>query len=359
MNIEQTAARRSPALTRSLVAACALFSALHAFAAPGAEAPAASQAASHAAAHGSAAGVFAKVGEVVITHQDFEAAFAQAARGKFYHGKPPQEDVAKLQREVGQNLVDEILLEKEAKRRKLGPDQAVVDKAIAEYDERYRDSAQWKANRAGVLPGLKAKLEHDNVQERLQAQVKAVGEPTAAQLQEYYAAHQDKFTSPEQVHLRLILLKVNPSSPQAQWDAAREEGKTIVQRLQAGADFADLAKVHSGDASAERGGDLGFVHRGMLPEGAEAAVDKLQPGQTSDVVQVLEGIAILRLEARKQPVLNPLEAVRPRLRDLYLRDRSEEAWTAFLAKLRRDTPVQRDESRFLPLAQAGGNAPAR
>ena len=33
---------------------------------------------------------FAKVGDVVLTQQDFDAAFAQAARSKFYHGKPPE-----------------------------------------------------------------------------------------------------------------------------------------------------------------------------------------------------------------------------------------------------------------------------
>jgi parvulin-like peptidyl-prolyl isomerase len=355
MNIEPLAARRSPALTRSLVAASALFCTLHAFAAPGAEAPATA----HAAARPAGTSVFAKVGEVVITQQEFDAAFAQAARAKFYHGKPPQEEVAKLQREVAQSLVDDILLAQEARRRNIGADEAAVQKSIAEYDERYRDSAQWKANRAGVLPGLRAKLEHDSVQERLQAQVKAAREPSAAQLQGYYESHQDKFTSPQQVHLQLILLKVNPSSPQAQWDAAREEGATIVRRLRAGADFAELARLHSGDGSAQRGGDLGFVHRGMLPEGAEAAVDQLQPGQTSDAVPVLEGIAILRLQARKPPVLNPIDAVRPRLRDLYLRETSDQAWTAFLARLRQENPVRLDESRFLPLAQAGENVPAR
>jgi hypothetical protein len=47
---------------------------------------------------------------------------------------------------------------------------------------------------------------------------------------------------------------------------------------------------------------------------------------------------------------------------LWIREKGEEAWTALLAKLRRDTPVKLDESRLLPLATAaapGGNAAAR
>jgi parvulin-like peptidyl-prolyl isomerase len=305
---------------------------------------------------------FAKVGDVVITHQEFDAAFGQAARGKFYHGKPPEDAVAALQREVGQSMVDEILLVKEARRRKLQPDQGAIQQALDGYEERYRSSEQWKTNRARLLPGLKAKLERDSLLGQLAKQVKSVGGPTPSQLEQYWETHKDKFTAPEQVHLGMILLKVDPSSPQAKWDGAKDEGAAIVKRLKSGADFRQLAQLHSGDASAERGGDMGYVHQGMLPEPAQKAVDKLKPGEISEAVVLLEGVAVFRLEERRVPKLNPLDAVRERARDLWLRDTGEEAWTALLAKLRRETPVKLDESRFLPLAAAakpGENAAPR
>jgi parvulin-like peptidyl-prolyl isomerase len=322
-------------------------------AAPAAASPAAAQQAAPAAA-------FAKVGDTVITHQEFDAAFAQASRGKFYHGKPPEGEVARLQRDVGQGLVDDILLTREAKRRKIQPDAAAVQKTLATYEERYKDSAQWKANRAQVLPGLKAKLERDSVMEQLGKQARSVADPTPAQLEQYYLSHKDKFTSPEQVHLQVILLKVDPSSPQSKWDAALEEAKKIAARLKGGSDFAELAKLHSGDPSADKGGDMGYVHHGMLPEAAQKAVDKLKPGEfTAEPVPLLEGIAVFRLQQRKVPALNPLDVVRERAKDLYLRDKGEEAWTALLVKLRKENPAKIDESRFLPLAKAGESTPAR
>jgi parvulin-like peptidyl-prolyl isomerase len=304
-----------------------------------------------------AAALFAKVGDIVVNHQEFDAAFAQAARAKFYHGKAPENAIAMLQREVGQAMVDEILLVAEAKRRNLQPDPAAIKKTIDEYEQRYATSEQWKSNRDRVLPGLKAKLERDNILAELSKQVKNVGAPTPLQLQQYWETHEDKFTSPEQVHLAMILLKVDPSSPQAQWDGALAEGAAIVKRLQAGADFGELAHLHSGDSSAQRGGDMGYVHRGMLPDAAQQAVDKLKPGELSDAVVVLEGVAVFRLADRKPPKLNPLDAVRERATELWMRDKGEEAWTALVAKLRRDTPVKLDDSRFLPLTTtSGGNA---
>jgi parvulin-like peptidyl-prolyl isomerase len=363
MNIEHQPAviARRPAHTSlrlALIAACMAAAGHMAHAQHAAPAAAAAPGAAPAAA--APAAVFATIGGDTISAEQFDAAMAQAARGKFYHGNPSPDAIAQLQREVSQKLVDEVLLYTEAQRRGIQPDAAAVQKVIDGYDERYKDSAQWKANRERVLPGLKAKLEHDNVMEQLTAQAKKVPAPTPEQLQKYYEDHKDKFTSPEQVHIRMILLKMDPSAPKAQWDAAREEGASIARRLRAGADFGELAHLHSGDPSAQNGGDMGYIHRGMLPDAAEKAIDGMKNGDTSDAITLLEGVAVIRLDERKEPVVNPLERVRERAQDLYLRDRGEQAWTALVEKLRRETPARLDESRFLPLAaNAGETAPAR
>ncbi len=315
-----------------------------------------------AAAAAAASAPFAKVGDTVITHQEFDTAFAQAARRKFFHGKAPDGGVAALQREVGQGMVDEILLAKEARRRKLQPDQAAIKQTLDGYEKQYAASEQWKTNRARLLPGLQAKLERDSLLEQLGKQVKHVDAPSPRQLEQYWDTHKDKFTAPEQVHLSMILLKVDPSSPQAKWDGARDEGAAIVKRLRAGADFKELANLHSSDASAAKGGDMGYVHRGMLPEAGQEAVDKLKPGDLSDAVALLEGYAVFRLEERRSPKLSPLDTVRDRARDLWMREKGEEATTTLLVKLRRETPAKLDDSRFLPLISAvtsGGSAAPR
>lgn len=311
----------------------------------------------HAAEPALAAGEFARVGEVRISTEDYERAFAIAARSKFYHGKPPEAEVARLQREVAQKLVDDVLLAKEAHRRRIKPDEAGIQRTLEGYEQRYKTSEQWQKNRATLLPELRRKMEADSLVAQLEASVRAVGKPTDRQVESYYEAHKDKFTEPQQVRLSMILLKVDPSSPQAQWNGARDEGQAIVKRLRAGADFTELAKVHSGDASADKGGDLGYVHQGMLPEPAQVAVDKLKPGEISEPVFLLEGVAVLRLDERKAARLNPLDKVRERAAALWARDRGEEAWTALLARLRRETPARIDESRYLPLPAHAAQQP--
>jgi peptidylprolyl isomerase len=302
---------------------------------------------------------FARVGDVTISRQEYESQVAVAARAKFYHGKTPDAEVVKLRREVGQRLIDSVLLEKEAQRRKIGPDSAEVQKTLDAYDARYASSAEWQSRRTELLPQLRKKLETESVRLKLETAVRDVPQPTPKEVEAYYKANPDKFTEPEQVKISLILLKVDPSSPQSVWDGARSEGANLVKRLRSGADFAQVAQLHSGDPSSSKGGDMGYIHRGMIPERAQEAIDKLKPGEISDAVVLLEGVAIMRLDDRKTAKLNPLASVAERARDLLRRDQQEQAWTSLVEKLRKDASVSVDESVYaaIPSGTAGAGAP--
>lgn len=299
---------------------------------------------------------FAKVGVEVVTQKEFDDAFALAAKRKFYHGTPPQAQVAQLQRDVGDQLVNNILLLKEAKRRGLKPDQAAITATLNGYDARYRTTEHWQKNRAQLLPGLKQHLEQESLLSQLETQIRKIAPPSQAAIKAYYASHPEKFTEPEQLRVSVVLLKVDPAAPKSKWDAARTEGQGLVKKLRAGADFAKLAKLHSGDSSAAKGGDMGYMHRGMLPEVAQEAIDKFKPGGITEPVTVLEGVAVFRLDERQPAKLASLTKAQERTRELWLREQSALAWRGLIERLRNETKITVDESRYLPLASVGGAA---
>lgn len=303
--------------------------------------------------------VFATVGDSSITFDEYQAALVAAIRQKYYHARPPEAELASLQREVGNGLVNRLLLLTEAKRRGIGPDDEKIHKIIDGYEERYKNSEQWKANREKLLPGLVKQLEQQSVLERIEAAVRAIPAPAEDQFKAYYEAHRDLFTEPEQVRISLILLKVDPSSAPAVWDKAKEEAENILKRLRKGADFAELAKLHSSDASAQNGGDMGYLHRGMLPEAAESAVDKLRPGVVSESIRLLEGFALIRLDDRKAAKLRSFNEVKERAETLWQREHGELAWNQLIADLRKATPINVDESKFLPLSKDGKDGQAQ
>lgn len=330
----------------------ALFCAGGVFAAP-------SMAQSATAPAAAPASIFAKVGDAVITFDEYAAAFNAAARSKFYHGKAPEGEVAALQRQVSDQLVVRVLVLREANKRGIKPDAAEIQKTLQGYEQRYGNSENWKKNRDRMLASVTARLEEDSIVAQLEKSIRNVPDPAQSEVKAYYAANPEKFTEPQQLRVSLILYKVDPSSPTEVWLKADADAHAMLKRLQGGEDFATLARKHSGDNSAAQGGDLGYMHDGMLPENAQQIVNAMKPGEISNPVQLLEGMAILKLTDRKAPKLNTFERVEKRAHDLLLRDRTEQAWTKFVAELKKKTPAQVDQSRFLPLAEqsAGRAAP--
>lgn len=299
---------------------------------------------------------FATVGDQVITVSEYRQALNVAMRKKYYHAKPPEHELPQFQRDVGDDLVNRVLLVAEARRRGLKPDRGRIDATLKAYEDRYRGSKSWEAARERMMAAVSRQLETDSLLDQLEKQVRQVREPSEGEAKAFYDANKALFVEPEQVKLSVILLKVDPSSPQAAWDAARAEAQGLHARLLKGASFSDLARLHSGDLSAGRGGDMGYLHRGMLPEAIHAAVDALQPGGMSAPVQVLEGVAILRLDDRKVARQRAFAEVRERAGDLWQRAEAEAAWKGLIASLRKSASVRIDEANFLPLAKPAAAA---
>jgi parvulin-like peptidyl-prolyl isomerase len=194
---------------------------------------------------------------------------------------------------------------------------------------------------------LRQVVEKRDLIAQLRQQVTEVTEPDVAAVEAYYRAQPDKFTTPERLHLSLIMLGVEAWAPQVKWQAAEQEAERLVQQLRAGeADFAALARLHSSDASAARGGDLGYVHLGMLAAEAQAHVNGLELGAVAAPLRLLQGIAIFRLDGREAARLNPFDQVQERARGLLQRQQQQQAWLQLIEGLRQRTPVQRYEMKM-------------
>lgn len=104
----------------------------------------------------------------------------------------------------------------------------------------------------------------------------------------------------EKVHTRHVLIRHHgaknaPDDLERGEEAARELAARVrTQVTQPGADFAAIAREQSEDGSAERGGDLGPVGRGLLAPEYEAAAFALQAGQVSDVVKTVFGFHVIQ-----------------------------------------------------------------
>ena len=136
--------------------------------------------------------------------------------------------------------------------------------------------------------------------------------------------------SVQQTHVRHILLKTNELVSETE---ARNRLRVLKERLENKADFAELARVHSEDASASRGGDLGWVLPGDTVPEFERVMNSLQPGQISDPVQTPFGLHLIQvLERGSQDVSK--ERRRLVARQTLRARKSDEAYQEWVRQLR-------------------------
>lgn len=288
--------------------------------------------------------LFATVGDAVITQKAYAQALRRAMRQRYYHGAPPRAQQQSFRQEVARDLIDRVLLLQEARRRGLQPDLERVDQALQRVTR--PGSSRRQGHGAADETYLRARLTEEDLLHQLQRRIRDIPPPAQDTLRAYYRTHPERFTEPARRRVSLILLKVDPSSAAHVWQAAVRKAEGLVRRLRAGADFARLAQRHSDDPTAAQGGDMGYLHQGMLGAQAEAVIAALEQGEISDPLRVLEGVAILRLDEFTPAALRPYSQVRHRVQELWRREQAEAAWQALKARLWETTPMQIHHQSF-------------
>lgn len=111
-------------------------------------------------------------------------------------------------------------------------------------------------------------------------------------------AAQEQAAAPvQQTHARHIVLKITPTQTEEQ---ARKKLLDMKAKIEAGqASFEDLARQNSQDSYAAKGGDLGWVEPGDVPDELATVINTLQPGQVSDPVKSPFGLHIVQVVERK------------------------------------------------------------
>ncbi len=144
--------------------------------------------------------------------------------------------------------------------------------------------------------------------------------------QEYDAFKSDRYTEPEQVHARHILVALPANADEKKRADLGAKAAAILERLKKGEDFAAVARDASDDTSnKDKGGDLGPVVRGRTEEAFETAAFALEPGALSDVVETRYGFHVIKVDEKKPSREKPLAEVREEIVAAIRADRAKNA----------------------------------
>jgi len=155
---------------------------------------------------------------------------------------------------------------------------------------------------------------------------------TDDEIRKYYDEHKGDFKTPELWRASHILL------------ATEKEARDTLDALAKGAKFEDLAGQKSMDATASRGGDIGFFRAGQLVPDFERACLKLGVGQTSDVVRTQFGFHVIRLTDKREPGTEDFEKAKGKIENEIKKKKRAELFDKLVTDLKDKYGVKIDEN---------------
>jgi len=141
----------------------------------------------------------------------------------------------------------------------------------------------------------------------------------------------------QQTRVRHILLRVSEVTPEA--DVLRRLNDLRERVVRGGQDFGQLARLHSVDPSATRGGDLGWIYPGDTVPEFERAMNALKVGEVSEPVRTPFGWHLIQVEERRTDE-SPVERNRLAARQALRERKADEAYSEWLQQLRDRTHVE-------------------
>ncbi|MBI3637617.1 MAG: peptidylprolyl isomerase [Candidatus Rokubacteria bacterium] len=250
-----------------------------------------------------------------------------------------------LAKQILTRLIDTRLQVQEADREKIVIDEAELNEEVLERAKRFGVTTKEEFEAMVKSQGLSVDAVKKRLRDQLRIQ-KVVRRKvvlrvsvTEGEIDQYFTENRQKLETGLSYHARHILLQP-PTDDDAGWEATRIRAELIRNQVVDGADFAELARQHSRDASAKDGGDLGTLRHGELAEEIESKILALGPGQTSVPFRSSLGYHIFRLEAKESLEGEGLQRARAQIREILLRQKYEARQDAWLKEVRQRAIIE-------------------
>lgn len=335
---------------------------------------------------GGSADMAATVNGKNITLGEVDAIISQQAPDQSKNLSPLDRATARLQ--VLDGMIQQEVLFQRAEKENLLPKDEEVTQAITskkqemrlteeEYQKMLKEGGQTEEQ---LRETARKQLAIENLLKKTVANVTV----RDVEVESFYNANKERFVSPRGVAISAIFSDPRDTGGQLADDARSDlEAKTkidnVYQQLRSGADFADVARSRSEDASLARSGDMGFwdearLRQAGIPQEVVAGLfGAMQVGNYTNPVRLEDGrYVIIKLTDRRlqdQPQTLETPGVRDQIKQALINERQRVLGEALKVVAMNEARVENHLAQSLlkdpsmlggtqPVAPGGGSTPA-
>lgn len=289
--------------------------------------------------------IVAVINDDVITQRELDRAFEPFAKNieAGYRGPDRETVVQKNKEALLQRLIDQILIEQEAKKSGMGlasiKDEEAMELinsmlaknriSLKEYLEKM---AQEGKTFEMVLKDVKTQMLRMRM---LRREVQAKILVTDEEIGEYYNKHRQDYEGKEAVNVRQILLPAPADMDRADRENVKRQALQLRERILKGESFEMMAAQYSKGPAAAQGGDIGFVEKGVILPAVEQAAFSLPVGQLSDVIETELGYHIIVVVDKRGAGIKPLPVVRNEIKSVIEDEKISKKYDEWIDGIRR------------------------
>lgn len=247
-----------------------------------------------------------------ITEPEVAKAVRDHLRKTSFHRDPSPEKLQAERKKALETLVDEELRAQEARRRGLTIPAEPVEKLAAAEEASAGGKEKFDALLAanGIdRARYREVIERADMSKRLvEAEVATrLAEPTRDEALAHYRTNPSRYVVGASAHVQELCVRVEAWASEDQWKEGQRQTLELRARLIQGSDFAQAARDAKCDVFAQKGGDLGFVHKDSIDPAMDQALWALEDGEISAPVRTIRGWHLVRrVETRpERPVPFP------------------------------------------------------
>lgn len=248
--------------------------------------------------------IVAIVNQDIITLTDLvkvTAPYEKMVREKKYPPEQEKELIYRIRKDAIDRLVEKVLTDQEVKKYGITISDKELDAAVSRFKEQgalNEDDFRKALAKEGMTPetfreDTKGRLLRSKL---VNAMVKSKIVITEEDIKKYHEKTTGIKDDGKKYHLFHILKSFEKSEASGSGASPKEEMDQVLSKLKSGDDFSVVAKLKSDSPTAESGGDLGFFSLDELSPEIKTAVEKLNPGEYSDIVRTNQGYQIFFLK---------------------------------------------------------------